>query len=141
MWIIQRLPYGSEQLARPFQIALNACMLSAAERMRDDPLPLLYSLPTQGPGSVIYAPEPWSGEGVEEFADPWTVLARGWMDCDDGVIWRGAELLVAGLPAHALIQRLKGTSRYHTQVRREFDGLVEDPSLQRQGKPWLFQSY
>jgi len=140
VWIIQRLPYGPEQLGRPFQIALNACMLSAAERMITDPLPLLYSLPLEGPGSVIYAPEPWSGLGIEEFADPWTVYDRGWMDCDDGVIWRGAELIVAGLPAHARVLRLKGTARYHTQVARDFDGRWEDPSLQRQGKPWLFQS-
>ena len=101
--------------------------------MRDDPLPALYT------SSVQYAPEPWSGSGVEEFADPWTVLARGWGDCDDLVIYRAAELLAAGYPAHARILHLKGTSRYHTQVFRDFDGQVEDPSLQRLGKPWLFR--
>ena len=58
MWIIQRLPYESERLARPFQIALNACIISAAEKMLTDPLPLLYTLPLEGPGHVIYAPEP-----------------------------------------------------------------------------------
>lgn len=133
MWIVQHLPYPAERLARPFQISLNACILSAAERMRTDPLPLLYST------GVRYAPEPWSGSGVEEFADPWTVLARGWGDCDDLVIYRAAELCAAGYPAHARILRLKGTARYHTQVKREFDGAVEDPSLQRLGKPWLFR--
>lgn len=139
MWIIQRLPYGSEQLARPFQIALNACITSAAEKMRTDPLPLLYSLPLQGPGSVIYAPEPWSGTGIEEFADPWTVYGRGWGDCDDLIIWRAAELCAAGLKAHARVLHLVGTGRYHTQVQRDFDKKHEDPSLQRLGKPWLFR--
>jgi hypothetical protein len=142
VWIVQHLPYPSEKLGRPFQITLNACILSAAERMRDDPLPPLYSFSRHAsePNHIIYMPEPWSGSGVEEFADPWTVVARGWMDCDDGVIFRAAELVAAGLPAHARILRLKGTARYHTQVARDFDGQVEDPSLERLGKPWLFPS-
>jgi hypothetical protein len=133
VWIVQHLPYPSERLGRPFQITLNACILSAAERMVEDPLPLLYT------SSIIYKPEPWSGSGVEEFADPWTVHARGWGDCDDLVIYRAAELVAAGLPAHARILRLKGTARYHTQVKRDFDDQYEDPSLQRLGKPWLFR--
>jgi len=132
MWIIQHLPYPSGMLARPFQLALNASIQCAAELMRQSPLPPLYT--TQ----IRFAPEPWEGSGVEEFADPWTVYARGWGDCDDLVIYRAAELVAAGFPAHARILRDVATNRYHSQVARDFDNRWEDPSLQRLGRPWLF---
>jgi hypothetical protein len=136
--ILIPLPQDGSRLSRAFQVYLNAAILVAAEEMRRDPLPLLYTIPHE---RLKYQAEPWSGSGVEEFADPWTVYRRGWGDCDDLVIYRAAELLVRGYPVHALIRHETANDKYHTQVRREFDGLIEDPSLERLGRPCLFPPY
>jgi predicted transglutaminase-like cysteine proteinase len=82
---------------------------------------------------------------VEEFADPWTVLQRGWGDCDDLVIYRGAELIANGYPCHAQVVRNTKLNKYHTQLRRDFgpSGVVEDPCLKLMGRPleqWLIRS-
>lgn len=105
----------------------------AAEAMRRDPLPPLYET------SIRYQGEPWAGEGVEEFADPYTVLERGWGDCDDLLIYRGGELLARDLQCHPRILHQIETNKYHTQLTRDFDGIIEDPCLQRLGKPWQFR--
>jgi len=118
---------------RVFQIHLNACILDATEEMRRWPLPLLYF------SHIRFQPEPWSGSGTEEFAHPWLVHKRGWGDCDDLVIYRAAELCVRGYPAHARLVHNTSTDKYHTQVWCEWDSIIEDPALQRLGKPWLFR--
>lgn len=131
MRVLVELPQSPRRLARPFQLLLNAAAEMAAAKKAEVPLPFLYET------NVRYQAEPQTGTGIEEFASPWMVLQRGWGDCDDLVIWRIAELLHAGRPSHARILRL-GT-RYHCQVTRDFDGLIEDPCLQRLGKPCLFR--
>lgn len=129
MRVIVTCPEGGRRLARPFQLLLNAAAEMVAVAMAQNPLPPLRS------ANVEYHDEPTSGNGDEYFDHPWDVIARGWGDCDDLVIWRVAECLVRGLPAHARIVRI-GT-RYHTQVTREWDGLIEDPCLMVLGSPWL----
>jgi hypothetical protein len=100
-----------------------------AVAMEHNPLPLLYSTKVQ------YQPEPNSGSGDEYFDHPWEVLQRGWGDCDDLIIWRVGELIFRGRRAHARIIRIG--VRYHTQVAREWDNVVEDPALKQQGLPWV----
>lgn len=132
MRILVPIAQRKDRLSRAFQIMLNASMQCAAEVMRERPLPLLYST------NIRYEREPWAGEGLEEFADPYTVIKRGWGDCDDLVIYRGAELLARNLRCHARILHDTTTDKYHTQLTRDFDHMVEDPCLQRLGKPYIW---
>lgn len=132
MRILVPIAQRKDRLSRAFQIMLNASMLCAAEVMRERPLPPLYST------KIRYEREPWAGEGLEEFADPYTVFNRQWGDCDDLVIYRGAELLAQGYRCHARILHDTTTDKYHTQLTRDFDQMVEDPSLQRLRKPYLW---
>lgn len=134
MRILSLIASSGDRLSRPFQLQLNCCMQCAAIELALHPLPALYST------TVRYQDEPWAGEGLEEFADPYTVFHRGWGDCDDLVIWRGAELIARGYPCHARILHDTSNDKYHTQLTRDFDGIIEDPALQRLGKPWLFKS-
>jgi len=127
--------HPAAHLSLPFQRLLRVCILNAGDWIRENPgFPQLYRTKVQ------YKHEPWAGQGndpIEEFAHPIDVLVRGWGDCDDLVIWRGAELIAQGFECHARI--LKRDNRYHTQLTRDFDGIVEDPSLQRLGKPYCFR--
>lgn len=91
----------------------------ARELLAGAVLPSLYA--TQ----IRYRPETTRGTGVEYFDDPWTVLKRGWADCDDLVIWRTAELLASGEPAGVICQWR--VPRYHVAVRRS-SGAAEDPA-------------
>jgi len=137
MRVLVCLAQPGDRLSKSFQLLLNAAMQCAAEAVRGGRnLPPLYK------SEVKYQAEPWAGQGVEEFADPWTVLERGWGDCDDLVIYRGAELIANGYPCHARIIRNSKLNKYHTQLRRDFGNpqCVEDPCLERLGKPvsqWL----
>ena len=132
MRILVCLAQSGDRLSLSFQRVLNAAIACAAEAMRGNPLPPLYK------SHVRYQREPWAGQGVEEFADPWTVYERGWGDCDDLIIYRGAELIVNGYPCHARVVHNTDNDKYHTQLRRDFGPpCVEDPSLQRLGQPWL----
>jgi hypothetical protein len=134
MRILVPIAQRRDRLSRAFQIMLNASMQCAAEVMRQRTIPLLYST------AVQYRSEPWAGQGLEEFADPYTVLARGWGDCDDLVIYRGAELLARGIPCHARILHDTTDDKYHTQLTRDRDGIIEDPCLQRLGRPYLWRA-
>ena len=130
------LPQEGDALGPPFQRLLWVSILNAADWLREHPqFPLLYSLPPKKPK---YQAEPWAGQGIEEFATPRDVLARNWGDCDDYVIWRGAELVMRGYPCHARILRDDTNNHYHTQLTRDFDELTEDPSLQRLGQPYVY---
>lgn len=128
MRILVSLASPGGRLSRPFQIFLDACIEAAAAELRRRPLPSLYDPRCD---HIRYQPEPWAGEGIEEFADPYTVFERGWGDCDDLVIFRGAQLRSVGLACHPRIIHQVETNKYHTQLTRDFDGVVEDPSLQR----------
>ena len=98
-------------------------------------------LPPLYKSGVRYRPEPWRG-GIEEVADAWTVLRRGWGDCDDLSPWRTAELQEAGdAKAHTKVSwkprrrpdgspvmvRGRPVFVWHVTTRRG-DGRVEDPS-------------
>ena len=93
--------------------------------MRSHPIPLLYQT------NVRFQDEPWAGQGIEEFATPWMVLERGWGDCDDLVIYRGAELVVRGIACNPVIVHDTETDKYHTLLRLHQANIFEDPSLQR----------
>lgn len=156
MQILVRLASPGGRLSRPFQIFLNSCIEAAADELQRRPLPSLYYIcdrqihtGTCCCAHIEYQTEPWAGEGVEEFADPYTVFERGWGDCDDLVIFRGAQIRSVGYPCHARILHDPVTNKYHTQLTRDFDRVVEDPALQRlqtknsfelqrSRKPWHF---
>lgn len=130
------LPQEGDALSPPFQRLLWVSILNAADWLREHPqFPLLYSLPRNKPK---YQAEPWAGQGIEEFAPPHLVLARGWGDCDDYVIWRGGELIVRSFPCHPRIIQKTENNHYHTQLTRDFDDLTEDPCLQRMGHPYVY---
>lgn len=126
MRILVTLAAPGGRLSWPFQCLLNASIEAAADELRRRPLPSLYD---KRCAHIRYQPEPWAGEGVEEFADPYTVFERGWGDCDDLIIFRGGQLRAAGLAVHARILHQIETNKYHTQLTRDFDQIIEDPSL------------
>ena len=107
-------------LALAMREALYGLCRAFAVVMQVRPLPPLYS------GHVRYQREKNSGEGWEEWADPWSVAARGWGDCDDLILYRGAELLCSGEAAH--VNCVWTPPRYHVRIRRG-DGSEEDPSI------------
>lgn len=84
------------------------------------PLPPLYS------SGVRYRTEPQHGSGVDEFANPWLTLARGWGDCDDLVQYLLVEYLAQGIRA-ACGAEWRG-SGVHVWVRLP-GGAIQDPSL------------
>lgn len=120
MVVVTHLPPCGESHLWAIREVLSALANVWARGLTQKPLPPLYR------SGVHYAPEPWAGSGREEWADPWTVCARGWGDCDDLVGWRVAELRAAG--EHATIQVMRRNERYHVRVRRA-DGTLEDPSI------------
>lgn len=89
------------------------------------PLSYLCPLPPLYKSGIRYAMEPNHGKGLEDFANPWTTLARGWGDCDDLILYRLLELLKQGERAHTRAEWL-GNS-VHVVIRRE-NGQREDPS-------------
>lgn len=94
------------------------------------PYPPLYQ------SGVRFQHEP-AGQTFEEWADPPTVLRRGFGDCDDLIIYRLAELLAVGEAASVQVMREledpsdpsngRDTGRFHVAIRRA-DGTEEDPS-------------
>lgn len=94
------------------------------------PYPVLYR------SHVRFRHEP-PGQDFEEWADPPTVLRRGYGDCDDLIIYRLAELLAVGEQASVQVMREledpsdprnpRDTGRFHVAIRRQ-DGTEEDPS-------------
>ena len=109
---------------RAFALTVRALLQAAAEGVAREvllgrPLPSLYA------SAIRFRPEPDRGTGTEYFDDPWTVLARGYGDCDDLVIWRVGELLASLEPATVVCDFRP--PRYHVLVRRA-DRSLEDPS-------------
>lgn len=90
-----------------------------------NPLPPLYS------GRIRYRIDAQHGSGVEVFSDPWTVAARGYGDCNDLVLYRLIELMLAGERVSARDPNTRSVwdmGEVHVLVRRA-NGRLEDPSL------------
>jgi hypothetical protein len=121
MLIVLRAPWNAEILFD----AVRDIVHTVADGHAKVILSGIRSLPPLYSTHVRYQPEPNSGKGVEEWADPWTVVKRGWGDCDDLVIYRIAELRAAGEHATCIVRR-RG-KRMHVKVRRA-SGAQEDPS-------------
>lgn len=90
------------------------------------PLATLCPLPPLYQSGIRYATAPGHGSGVEDFANPWTVLARGTGDCNDLVLYRLVELNLHGEPARCRGEWLG--NEVHVVIRRA-NGDYEDPSL------------
>lgn len=89
------------------------------------PLASMCRLPPLYQSGIRFAMEPGHGKGVEDFANPWTTLARGWGDCDDLILYRLVELLLSGERAHTRAEWLGNA--VHVVLRRE-NGMREDVS-------------
>lgn len=109
-----------------------------AQMLKRKPLPLIYSL------RLRFIPEP-AESPAEEWCDPYTVVQRGFGDCDDLVIFRLAQIYAQTgytfdpsqcdrMPAWPCVEWLKGTGRYHLSIRCAAptpftdENLVEDPA-------------
>ena len=116
---------GSKVLALVIRGALEAVILANRIYLRTHHVPPLYE------SGVRYEEEPL-GQPYEDFSAIPVVLARGWLDCDDAVCWRIAELRNIGENAKVRLKwqydPVRNTRMYHVLVRRE-NGQVEDPSL------------
>ena len=89
------------------------------------PFATLHPLPPLYQSGIRYAMEPGHGRGIEDFSNPWITLARGWGDCDDLILYRLLELLLAGENAHTRAEWLGNA--VHVVIRRA-GGQEEDPS-------------
>lgn len=114
----------SKLLALVIRGALEAVILANRLYLRLHHVPALYE------SGVRYEEEP-AGQPYEDFSSIPVVLARGWLDCDDAVCWRIAELRNQGENAKVRLKwaydPLRGIRMYHVLVRRS-NGQVEDPS-------------
>jgi len=109
---------------RAFALTVRSLLQAAAEGVAREVLQGR-SLPSLYRSGIRFRPEPQRGSGVEYFDDPWTVLKRGYGDCDDLVLWRVGELLASLEPASVVCDFRP--PRYHVLVRRA-NRSVEDPS-------------
>ena len=116
--IPENLPGG--HLAYLTSQVLNGLALGYLPLASMHPLPPLYQ------SGIRYALEPNHGQGWEDFANPWTTLARGEGDCDDLILYRLVELNLAGEPAHCRAEW--DGNEVHVVVRRA-NGEREDPSV------------
>lgn len=132
MVIVTELPGELPEPAFAWAVAtiLNGIAVGIAPLMHAWKLPQLYE------SGVRYRLEPDHGSGVERFDVPPVCYARRWVDCDDAVIWRVAELVARDIQARA-----KATwegDELHVTVRLP-NGSEEDPSktlAQKEGIPW-----
>lgn len=126
MLVLVDLPMHGRDLAIASKGLLDFLSDVYAAALRDVPLPPLYQC------DVRYQPEPraLTGQGPEEWAAPWTSFERGWVDCDDAVLWRLAELKRRGIVASAQVVRqvVPDSGKMHARVRLA-DGREEDPSI------------
>jgi hypothetical protein len=121
VYVVARLPSSGRELAAAMRHVLSAladCYVAHARR--GHPLPLLANT------GIKFRHEPNAGTGIEDWADPWTVLQRGWADCDDLVMYRLVELRLAGQTAHVSV--IWQGNGFHVRVRRA-NGSLEDPAL------------
>lgn len=104
------------------------------------PMASIWQLPPLYTSGIRFQPEPGHGSGNEDFALPATTFQRRWGDCDDLVIYRLWELLVAGEAATCAVIAIDGA--LHVRVRRgpghrppkhsgscQCERCIEDPSI------------
>lgn len=127
MLVQGKLPGSGPHLMYGIQDVLLGYAKAYARELLLRPLKNFYSY------KIRYQPEP-ANQRFEDWADPWTVIERGWGDCDDMVLWRLAEILVASkwqegdpLPAWPLVAQKIGTENYHVLLRHR-SGKTEDPA-------------
>jgi len=89
------------------------------------PFAALHPLPPLYQSGIRFAIAPSHGSGVEDFGNPWRTLARRSGGCNDLVLYRLLELLLAREPAHTRAEWLGNA--VHVVIRRA-DGTEEDPS-------------
>lgn len=92
-------------------------------RMRRFPLPPLYG------SGIVFRPDPKAG--VEErWHSPARTFELGCGDCDQLLLYRGAELVAAGEDAscQCIAQRTAVGTKMHVRMRRG-NGTLEDPSV------------
>lgn len=120
MYIVARLPSSGRALAADMRRVLPVLAdCYAAHARAGHPLPLLAN------SRIQFRNEPAAGVGVEDWADPWTVLQRGWGDCDDLVLYRLVEWRLRGYPATVSV--IWQGNGFHVRIRRP-DGRLEDPA-------------
>lgn len=130
MFVVCKLPGTGLDLSFSIRDSVLAQARVWARALKKKPLRPFYSL------GLRYRPEP-SNNLAEEWVDPYTMVKRGYGDCDDMVIMRLAQIfnesgfdvddLYARLPAWPTVAREKGTGRYHVFIGFP-DGSWEDPA-------------
>lgn len=112
MQVSTRIPALSDGgLAWWVKCTLDGMALGCAPMWAGWRLPPLYA------SGVVFQLEPNHGSGEEDFAQPPTVYARGWGDCDDLINYRLTELLAAQLPAGFHTMRTARQTRVLMRLR------------------------
>lgn len=123
MRIVLEVPID-EDGPRSVKELLDTLIRIWGRRMRRFPLPRLY-----GGSGIVFRPDPRAG--IEErWHSPVKTFELGCGDCDQLVLYRGAELVAAGEDATSQCLALRGPigTKMHVRVRRA-NGAVEDPSI------------
>ena len=130
MFVVSKLPGDGLDLCFSIRDSILAQARVWAREMLRHPLRDFYSY------NIKYKPEPVDSL-AEEWVDPYTVVKRGYGDCDDLVIFRLAQILInsgfdldsmtAILPAWPAVAREIGTGRYHVVIGFP-NGTHEDPA-------------
>lgn len=130
MFVVCKLPGEGLDLSFAIRDVILALAKVWAEELKRRPLKPFYSY------KIRYKPEPLTSL-AEEWVDPCTVVERGHGDCDDLVIFRLAQILIAcgydckdltaPLPAWPSVAREVGTGKYHVMIGFP-DGSWEDPA-------------
>jgi hypothetical protein len=132
MRIVLDLPIDADG-PRSVAELLNVLIRIWGRHLRRFPLPPLYS---QAAG-IRFAPDAKSG--VEErWRAPAKTFEAGSGDCDQLVLYRGAELVARGehATAQCIARRTPAGTKMHVRVRRQ-NGTIEDPSIILMGaSPW-----
>jgi hypothetical protein len=130
MFVVCKLPGDGLDLSYSIRDHILAQARSWARMLLVKPLKPFYSY------NIRYKPEPLDSL-AEEWVDPYTVVQRGYGDCDDLVTFRLAQILneysydldslTAPLPAWPAVARQVGTGAYHVFIGFP-DRPYEDPA-------------
>lgn len=130
MFVVSKLPGEGLDLSVSIRDVILTYARIWARELKRRPLKPFYEY------NIRYKPEPTNAK-AEEWVDPYTVVKRGFGDCDDLVIFRLAQILIdsgydlddlyAILPAWPKVAEEIGTGRYHVFIGFP-DGSSEDPA-------------